>query len=79
MAIPRKSEVDGVSSEGNQRSRGNLLARGNIWTPLCVNSNNSVTQFSKPVANPERNYFKEQNLTVIARSCQMLGECPFVG
>lgn len=76
MAIPRKSQVGGVSSE---RSRGNLLARGNIWTPLCVNSNNSIAQFSKPVAGPERNDCKEQNLTVIAGGCQKLGECPFVG
>lgn len=79
VVIPRKSEVSGGSSEGNQRSRSNLLARGNIWTRLCVNSNNNVTQFSKPVANPERNYYKEQNLAVIAEGCQMLGECPFVG
>jgi hypothetical protein len=47
--------------------------------PLCVNSHNNVTQFSKPRANPERNYYKDQNLTlVIAGSCLVLRECPFV-
>ena len=78
-AIPRKSKVGGVSSQGNPRSTGNLLARGNIWTLLGRSSNNSVTQFSKLVVNPERNDFKEQNLMVIAGGFQMLWECPFVG
>lgn len=59
--IPRKWKVGGVPSEGNQRSRGNLLARRSIRTPLCANSNNSVTQFSKPGANPERNYYKAES------------------